>query len=178
MTAPLKKLACNLRKHKIVYLMFIPVFAYYLIFHYYPMYGALIAFKNYIPGGSFHCEWVGLKHFRAFFSSYYFPRLLRNTLLISFYSLLFGFPAPILLAFLLNELKSKRYKRIVQTVTYLPHFLSLMVVCGMILNFFSSGGFVNSIIVALGGERKNFLMDPACFRPLYIGSGIWQTIRC
>ena len=176
MTAPLKKLACNLRKHKIVYLMFIPVFAYYLIFHYYPMYGALIAFKNYIPGGSFHCEWVGLKHFRAFFSSYYFPRLLRNTLLISFDSVLFGFPAPILLAFLLNELKSKRYKRIVQTVTYLPHFLSLMVVCGMILNFFSSGGFVNSIIVALGGERKNFLMDPACFRPLYIGSGIWQTI--
>lgn len=170
------KIKHNLRKHRIVYLMFLPVFAYYLIFHYFPMYGALIAFQNYVPARGFWAsEWVGLRHFQSFFHSYYFGRLLKNTILISLYSLVFGFPAPIILAFLLNEVKSVRYKRIVQTVTYLPHFLSIMVVCGMIISFFGSSGFVSSIIVSLGGPKRNFLMEPESFRALYVGSGVWQT---
>lgn len=172
-----QRLKRNIRKHYIVYLMFVPVAAYYILFHYAPMYGATIAFKNYIPSrGIWASNWVGLKHFRTFFNSYYCSRLIRNTLLISTYSIIFGFPAPILLALLLNELKSQKFKHVVQTVTYLPHFLSIMVVCGMILNFFSSSGPVNQIIVSLGGEKVDFLMDPANFRPLYIGSDIWQSI--
>lgn len=167
----------NLRKHYIVYLMFVPVVIYYILFHYMPMYGATIAFKNYIPSRGFmESDWVGLKHFKTFFNSYYCGRLIRNTLLISLYSILFGFPAPILLALLLNELKFPRYKRLVQTITYLPHFLSIMVVCGMILNFFSYNGLINSIILSLGGTKVDFLMDPAHFRPLYIGSDIWQSV--
>ena len=133
-----QRFARNIRKHYIVYLMFVPVAVYYILFHYAPMYGATIAFKNYIPSrGFWDSNWVGLKHFHTFFNSYYCARLIRNTLLISVYSIIFGFPAPILLALLLNELKSQKYKRVVQTVTYLPHFLSIMVVCGMILNFFA-----------------------------------------
>jgi len=175
-TNPLKALFTNLYRHRIVYLMFVPVAAYYIIFHYYPMYGALIAFKNYVPAGGFNAEWVGFKHFQSFFDSYYFVRLIKNTLLISINTLIFSFPAPILLALLLNEVRSNKYKRLVQTVTYLPHFLSIMVICGMIHTFFSSTGFVSNIIVALGGKAKNFLMEPSAFRPLYIGSGIWQSI--
>lgn len=175
-TSRWNKVKHNLQKHRIVYLMFLPVFVYYLIFHYFSMYGALIAFKNYVPARGFWAsEWVGLRHFRSFFHSYYFGRLLKNTLLISLYSLAFGFPAPIILAFLLNEVKSVRYKRIVQTVTYLPHFLSIMVVCGMIISFFGSNGFISSIIVSLGGSKRNFLMEPESFRTLYVGSGVWQT---
>lgn len=157
--------------------MFVPVAVYYILFHYAPMYGATIAFKNYIPSrGFWNSNWVGLKHFRTFFNSYYCARLIRNTLLISVYSIIFGFPAPILLALLLNELKSQKYKRVVQTVTYLPHFLSIMVVCGMILHFFSSSGPINSVIMSLGGKKVDFLIDPANFRPLYVGSDIWQSI--
>jgi len=172
-----QRFARNIRKHYIVYLMFVPVAVYYILFHYAPMYGATIAFKNYIPSrGFWDSNWVGLKHFHTFFNSYYCARLIRNTLLISVYSIIFGFPAPILLALLLNELKSQKYKRVVQTVTYLPHFLSIMVVCGMILNFFSSSGPINSVIVSLGGKKVDFLMDPVNFRPLYVGSDIWQSI--
>ena len=102
--------------------------------------------------------------------------MIRNTLLISLYSIAFGFPAPILLALLLNEVKSSWYKRTVQTITYLPHFLSMTVICGMILNFFASSGAVNSILTALGGEKRAFLLDPGYFRSIYIGSDIWQGV--
>ena len=175
--APWIRLARNIQKYRIVYLMALPVLAYYILFHYAPMYGASIAFKHYIPSRGIQASaWVGLKHFDSFFHSYYFERLIRNTLLISLYSIAFGFPAPILLALLLNEVKCSWYKRTVQTVTYLPHFLSMTVICGMILNFFASSGAVNSILTALGGEKRAFLLDPGYFRSIYIGSDIWQGV--
>lgn len=175
--APWIRLARNIQKYRIVYLMALPVLAYYILFHYAPMYGASIAFKHYIPSRGIQASaWVGLKHFDSFFHSYYFERLIRNTLLISLYSIVFGFPAPILLALLLNEVKCSWYKRTVQTVTYLPHFLSMTVICGMILNFFASSGAVNSILTALGGEKRAFLLDPGYFRSIYIGSDIWQGV--
>ncbi|MCQ2433428.1 MAG: ABC transporter permease subunit [Clostridia bacterium] len=177
MTQTIRKFLRNIYRWRIVYLMFLPVFAYYVIFHYIPMYGAVIAFKNYQPAAGFkNAEWIGLKHIIDFFKSYYFVRLLKNTLRISLTSLIFGFPAPILLALLLNEVKSSGYKRIVQTVTYFPHFLSIMVVCGMIVNFFSHNGLVNDIIEILGGSRTDFLLEPSAFTPIYVGSGIWQSI--
>ena len=175
--APWIRLARNIQKYRIVYLMALPVLAYYILFHYAPMYGASIAFKHYIPSRGIQASaWVGLKHFDSFFHSYYFERLIRNTLLISLYSIAFGVPAPILLALLLNEVKSSWYKRTVQTITYLPHFLSMTVICGMILNFFASSGAVNSILTALGGEKRAFLLDPGYFRSIYIGSDIWQGV--
>ena len=175
--APWIRPARNIQKYRIVYLMALPVLAYYILFHYAPMYGASIAFKHYIPSRGIQASaWVGLKHFDSFFHSYYFERLIRNTLLISLYSIAFGFPAPILLALLLNEVKSSWYKRTVQTITYLPHFLSMTVICGMILNFFASSGAVNSILTALGGEKRAFLLDPGYFRSIYIGSDIWQGV--
>ena len=175
--APWIRLARNIQKYRIVYLMALPVLAYYILFHYAPMSGASIAFKHYSPSRGIQASaWVGLKHFDSFFHSYYFERLIRNTLLISLYSIAFGFPAPILLALLLNEVKSSWYKRTVQTITYLPHFLSMTVICGMILNFFASSGAVNSILTALGGEKRAFLLDPSYFRSIYIGSDIWQGV--
>ena len=153
--------------------------AYYIIFCYLPMGGIVIAFKNFRAArGIFGSAWADpwFKYFDQFFGSYYFWRLLRNTLLINFYDLLFGFPAPILLALLLNELRSNRYKRIVQTVTYMPHFISQVVVCGIILDFFSSNGLVNQIIQLLGGQMTIFMQDPKYFRGIYVGSNIWQEV--
>lgn len=157
--------------------MALPVVAYYIIFHYAPMYGAIIAFKEFNPAlGIMGSPWVGFKHFKSFFEGVYFWRLVRNTLLISVYSLIWGFPAPIILALLLNEVKNKYFKRTVQTVSYLPHFISLVVVCGIIKDFTSTDGVINDIIEFLGGERTNFLMIPEWFRPIYVGSGIWQEV--
>ena len=175
--SPFRRFCTNVYKWRRVYLLFLPVAAYYIVFHYVPMYGAIIAFKNYTPATGFAgAKWVGLQNFSSFLRSYYFLRLIKNTLLISLCSIVFGFPAPILLALLLNELKSSTYKRIVQTVTYFPHFLSIMVVCGMIHNFFSSSGVVNDLIEVFGGTRQDFLSNPSAFRPLYVGSDIWQGI--
>lgn len=164
-------------RNKYIYIMALPVVAYYIIFHYAPMYGAIIAFKEFNPAlGIMGSPWVGFKHFKSFFEGVYFWRLVRNTLLISVYSLIWGFPAPIILALLLNEVKNKYFKRTVQTVSYLPHFISLVVVCGIIKDFTSTDGVINDIIEFLGGERTNFLMIPEWFRPIYVGSGIWQGV--
>lgn len=171
------KLAHDLRRYRYVYIMAIPVILYYALFMYLPMYGAQIAFKVYSPGGGIvGSPWVGLSHFVKFFSSYYFARLIRNTLLISLYSLLFSFPAPILLALFLNELRSAAFKRCVQTVSYLPHFISTMVICGMIIDFTRSDGLINDLVAFLGGMRETMLLNPAKFRSIYIISDIWQGI--
>lgn len=171
------KLARNFRRYKYIYIMAIPVVIYYLIFMYWPMYGAQIAFKQYSPGkGIVGSPWVGFSHFEKFFRSFYLVRLLRNTLLISLYSLLFSFPAPIILALLLNELRSNRFKRCVQTISYLPHFISVMVVCGMIIDFTRSDGLINDIIAMFGGTRQTMLLNPAMFRSIYIISDIWQGV--
>lgn len=158
-------------------MMFLPIVAYYIIFSYIPMSGAVIAFKNFRPGrGIYYGDWVGLKWFSQFFASPFAFRTIRNTLLISLYSLLFGFPVPILFAVCVTEIIGNTTRRIVQTVSYLPHFISTVVLVGMIMNFFSmNNGIVNTIIKALGGKEINFLTNPAWFRKLYVGSGIWQN---
>ncbi|HML45178.1 MAG TPA: ABC transporter permease subunit, partial [Clostridia bacterium] len=166
----------DFRRYRMVYFMLIPVVAFYLLFHYVPLMGAAIAFKDFsAKTGIWGSRWVGFKHFGSFFSSLYFSRTLRNTLLISLYELIFGFPVPIILALLLNEVRGRAFKRIVQTVSYLPHFISVVVVCGMIRDFFSTGGLVNGILVALGGRSHQFLNDPGAFRTLLVGSNIWQS---
>lgn len=164
-------------RNGILYLMAVPILAYFICFCYLPMFGIVIAFKNFqISKGVFDSAWVGLKYFREFFESMYFGRILRNTLLISLYDILICFPAPILFALLLNELRQARFKKVVQTVTYLPHFISLVVICGIITDFFSSNGLITSIIAALGGERTNYIGSAGAFRSIYIGSNLWQTI--
>ncbi|WP_239633797.1 ABC transporter permease subunit [Paenibacillus sp. H1-7] len=163
--------------NKYLYLMMIPVLAFYVIFHYAPMYGALIAFKDYTPmKGIMGSDWVGLKHFKDFFGSYYFWRILKNTLIISLYSLLFEFPAPIILALMINEVRSKTFKRVAQTITYMPYFISLVVICGIITDFTNADGVVHSLFRALGYEGQAMLQQPNLFRPIYIISEIWQRI--
>lgn len=166
----------DLAMHRTVYLMAVPVLLYYVLFHYGPMYGAMIAFKDFSPvKGILGSPWIGLTHFREFFGSYYFVRIFRNTLLINLGILAFGFPMPILLAILLNEVRATRIKRFVQTVSYLPHFISIMVVCGLVINFTSRQGLINDIIASMGGPRISLLLKPELFRPIYIISDVWQT---
>jgi putative aldouronate transport system permease protein len=164
-------------KNRYVYLMLLPVVAYFLLFWYGPMYGALIAFKDFSPGkGIWGSTWVGFRHFTDFFNSYYFTRLLRNTLLLNFYDILFGFPAPIALAILINEIRSNLFKRTVQTISYMPHFISLVVVCGLITDFAASDGVFNSILSIFGIEPIQFLLRPEWFRTIYVSSEIWRTM--
>ena len=152
-------------------------FLWYVLFRYVPMYGVIIAFKDFNIGrGVMRSDWVGFKWFLQFFRSYYFFRLVRNTVLISFLSLVFGFPAPIIFALMLNEVRVPGYKRIIQTISYLPHFISLVIVVGIMVNFLSpASGLVNVIIERLGGDPIHFLSENRWFRPLYVGSGIWQN---
>jgi putative aldouronate transport system permease protein len=173
----LKMISKDIQKNKYIYMMAIPVILYYLIFHYKPMYGTIIAFKDYVPTkGITGSPWVGFKHFESYFKGFYFWRLLSNTILISVLELIWGFPAPIILAILLNEIRAKFFKSTVQTITYLPHFISLVVICGMIRDFTSTSGLINDIIVLFGGSRRAMLQYPELFRPIYIISGIWQHI--
>ncbi|NQX71217.1 sugar ABC transporter permease [Paenibacillus alba] len=163
--------------NKYLYLMMVPVVAYYLIFHYAPMYGALIAFKEYTPNkGILGSEWVGFQHFQEFFSSYYFWRILKNTVIISLYSLCFEFPAPIILAIMINELANKKFQRFVQTVTYMPYFISLIVIAGMVKDFTNSGGLINNLLTHVGFNDTAMLQKPEMFRTIYILSEIWQKI--
>ncbi|GAA4847536.1 sugar ABC transporter permease [Paenibacillus vulneris] len=167
----------ELVRNKYVYLMLVPVLAYYLIFHYGPMYGLLMAFqKSYSPvKGIFAGTWIGLDNFITFFKSFYFWRLLRNTVVLSFYSIVFGFPAPIVLALLLHEVRSKVFKRTVQTVSYLPHFISVVVVVGMLKAFSSlDGGLFNVIRSLFSLGPVMFFTESDMFRPMYILSNIWQ----
>lgn len=172
-----KRLLVDLVKNKDLYLIAIPVLLFYAIFHYGPMYGAVIAFKNYKPAlGISGSPWVGLMHFKDFFSSYYFTRLLGNTLRISLTTLIFGFPAPIILALLINEIKGRTFSRGIQTITYMPHFISLVVVGGMIIHFCKDTGVITQALSVFGVPAKNMLDNPNYFIPIYVISGIWQEI--
>ncbi|SFM30074.1 putative aldouronate transport system permease protein [Paenibacillus sp. 1_12] len=167
----------DLKRNKYIYMMLLPVLAYYGIFQYGPMYGLQIAFKDYSPGlGIWGSEWVGFQHFKEFFNGFYFWRLIKNTLLINIYELLFAFPAAIILALLLNEIRSSMFKRIVQTVSYLPHFISIVVVVGMMVDFLSRDGLINQLLVIIGFESIVFLREPEWFRFLFVSSGVWQGI--
>lgn len=172
-----KILLKDLIRNKYIYIMAIPVLAYYLLFCYQPMYGAIIAFKEFSPGkGIMGSPWVGLQQFKDFFTGFYFWRVLRNTLVINIYDLVFGFPAPIILALLLNEIRKNKFKRLVQTVTYLPHFISIMVICGLIIDFTNSNGLVNDIIVFFGGARSSLLLNPKLFRTIFVSTNVWQGV--
>ncbi|MDD6144644.1 MAG: ABC transporter permease subunit [bacterium] len=159
-----------------IYLMLLPVLAYYLIFQYGPLYGAQIAFRKFsFTAGITGSRWVGLKYFEDFFSSIYFPRLIRNTLLISMYNLIFGFPVPILLALLFNEVRSRKMQTVVQTCTYLPHFISLVVVCSLIKSFFATNGLLTALLSYVGFPAHNYMLDQSAYRSIYVLSGIWQN---
>jgi putative aldouronate transport system permease protein len=160
-----------------LYLMVLPVIAFYIIFNYAPMYGAIIAFKNFKPHiGILGSPWVGLKNFIDFFNSFYFIRVLKNTLIISLTYLIFGFPAPIILALLINELKNRFVSRTIQTITYMPHFISLVVICGLIRDFTRDDGIINSFLSMFGWHPVTMLNKPELFVPVYVVSGIWQEI--
>ena len=173
------KMLADLTRQKWVYIMATPVLIYVLIFFYYPLYGTLMAFKDYTPRlGIFGSPWVGFQNFISFFESVHFFRVIRNTLLISLYTLAFGFPAPILFALLLNEVRKRKFVRVVQTLTYLPHFISLVVVCGLLHMFLSGNGLINQVLGFLGkpeGEMVNFLGIADNFRTIYVASEIWKT---
>ena len=159
-----------------LYLFILPTFLVFLIFSYIPMYGVMIAFKDYIPTlGVWGSPWVGFKHFNRFFDSYYFWDLLKNTIGISVYSLVVGFPLPIILALALNEIKDGPLKKISQTVTYAPNFISTVVMVGMILAFLNpSTGIINHFVQLLGMEPIAFMEDPRWFKTVYVLSGVWQ----
>lgn len=165
------------KRNKYLLLMLLPVMLYFLVFSYIPMLGNVMAFQDYSVGKGFlHSEWIGLRWFREFFGSVYFGRLIKNTLLISVYSLLIGFPIPIIFALLLNELKDGPFKRITQTISYLPHFISVVVVVGLLYNFLSPvDGIVNAFLKSIGMKSINFMAEPKWFRGLYVGSNIWQN---
>lgn len=167
----------DLRTNKSLYLLFLPVIVYYIVFLYGPMYGALIAFQDYSPRlGFLHSPWVGFKHFKAFFTSPSFYSVVRNTINISFTSLIFGFPAPIIFAILLNELKSNKFSKVVQNATYLPHFISLVVICGMVKIFTRDTGIITYIMSLFGCERRTLLNYPEYFVPIYVSTTIWQNL--
>lgn len=168
----------HLRRNWDLYLLLLLPVAYFVIFHFAPIYGLQIAFKRYSAvKGILGSPWVGFMHFEDFFSSYYFPVILKNTLLISFGQIVFGFPVPLILALSINEIQRSGFKRTVQTITYLPHFLSIAVVVAMLKAFLApSTGVVNQVAVMLGREPHYYMTDPAWFQPLYILSGIWQSM--
>ena len=166
----------DFRRNKWKYFIVIPVIVYLIIFSYKPMYGVIIAFMRYKPHlGIMGSKWIGLQNFKSMFSDMYFLRGLKNTLSINVLSLIFDFPAAVLLALMLNEVRSSKIKRTVQTITYMPHFISSMVICGMVISFTQTTGLFNDIIEFFGGERSNLLIQPKNFYPIYIGTQIWQT---
>ncbi|MCZ8511091.1 sugar ABC transporter permease [Paenibacillus filicis] len=166
----------RLRRDKWLYALLLPGVLYFLVFKYVPMWGVVLAFKNYQPFlGFWKSEWVGLEHFRNFFQNPDFLRLIKNTLLLSFYNLIFFFPAPIVLALLLNEIRVSLYKRTIQTLIYVPHFISMVIVASISYVFLTTeGGVVNELLQQYTGYKIQFLADPHWFRPLIIAQTVWK----
>lgn len=171
-----KRISTEVKRHWQLYVMLILPVTYLIIFAYLPMGGAIIAFKDYsIRGGIWGSDWVGLKHFKNFFTTPDFKVLMRNTLALSLYSLVISFPMPIFLALAINEMRGRHYKKVVQMVTYLPYFISTVVLVGIMQNIFSvRTGLINNIITAFGGTAVDFMGKPEFFRSLYVWSGVWQ----
>jgi putative aldouronate transport system permease protein len=174
--SPHSALGKRLWKARWFYVLMLPGLLYFLIYKYLPMFGLVMAFQDYSPSLGFAgSPWVGLKHFKQFFSYGAFEKLFSNTLIISLESLLFSFPAPVLLALFLNEIRHSAYKRVAQTLMYLPHFLSSVVICSIAYQLFSvDSGILNRILQAIGLEPVNVLMNASAYRPLFIGLNIWQ----
>ncbi len=161
-----------------LYLLVLPALVYVTIFHYVPLYGAMIAFKDFrIMDGIMRSPWVGLAHFRRLFSGSEFPKVIGNTFIISFLKLIFQFPTPLIFALMLNEVRSLRFKKAVQTVSYIPHFISWVVVAGLFIDILSpSRGIVNSLIKATGGEPIFFMGSSAHFRGVLVATEIWKEL--
>lgn len=167
----------QIKKHWEFYLLLLPGIILTIIFKYWPMYGVQIAFRDYnVVDGFFGSAWVGLKWFKRFFTSYNSVRMIKNTVLLSLYSILWTFPIPIILSLLINQVKFKKFQRVTQTVLYAPHFISVMILCGMLRIFLSPyGGLINVIAQAFGAtEAVNFIDSASAFRTIYISSSIWQ----
>ena len=175
MTA-IKSLKKNIKRDWMLLLIILPGVVYFAVFCYGPMYGILMAFKDYnISKGVWGSPWVGLKHFKELVQSVYFGRLVKNTFLLSIEQLLWSFPIPIAFALLLNEIKNKHFQRFAQTAAYLPHFVSVVVVVGILKDLLSSnGGVITQVLSTFGVAPKNYFNLPGAFRPLYVGSGVWQ----
>lgn len=172
-----RALADSFKRNYWLYLFILPALIYYIVFHYAPMGGVIIAFKRYTGAVSiWESKWVGLKWFKSFFKSFYASRTIKNTLAISLYTLL-TFPLSIILALIFDEVRNKHYKSFAQTIMYAPHFISTVVLVSMLSLFFNPNfGFVNKIIEFFGGEARDFMTDPGAFRHLYVWSGVWQTV--
>lgn len=171
----LRRLGRDLKRNRSLYILIIPVIVFYFVFMYVPMYGLLMAFQEYDPAlGIMGSPWVGLKQFKDFFNNIYFWRLLRNTLRISVTALIFGFPMPILLALMLNEVRNKYFRKSVQTISYMPYFISLVVMVGILKEFTAPDGILGQVYTKVTGNEMSMLSDPNCFVPLYVGSNIWQ----
>ena len=164
--------------NRAVYLMAIPIILYFLIWNYLPMVGIALAFEDYSARGGFlFSKWIGLKNFVDFFKSYYLWRLLRNTLILSVGNMIINFPAPIILALLLNELENQVFKKVIQTISYMPFFISVVVICGIIVDFFSYNGAFTILLTKLGlAENKDLMSVRSFFRPIYILSNTWQGV--
>ncbi len=175
---PLKtKMKKDWSKYKTLYFLFIPVLIYYIIFQYGPMVGLIISFENYKPRtGFFHSQWVGLKHFKAFFADYYFQRVLSNTIKISVTNIIFTFPCPIILALLISELRTRAYSRVIQTITYIPHFISIVVIISILMDLTQKEGAVTQFLANFGFTPVTMLNEKKYFLPLYIISNIWQNV--
>ena len=167
----------NIKKNYVLYLFLLPSFLYLLLFHYWPLYGVQIAFKDFkATEGIWGSPWVGVDHFVRFFESFQFWQLLQNTITISLYALIMGFPIPILLALILNYMTIPHFKRFAQTVTYAPHFISTVVMAGMVILFLSpSSGLINTLLGVFGAEPVSFMQQPDLFKHIYVWSGIWQN---
>ncbi len=171
------RLLKQIKRYRYIYLMILPVLLYYLIFHYATMYYAVIAFQNYKPmKGISGSRFIGLKHFISFLESPYAWRTIRNTLVLNAYMIAFSFTSAIIFALMINQMQDGKYKRVVQTVTYMPHFISIVVVCGILVEFSESNALFNDVIALLGGDRSSLLSDPRKFRPIYVLSDIWQNV--
>jgi len=170
----------DFRKHKYDYLMVLPVVVFFIVFSYFPMYGILMAFSDYKPKwgimGSLVHSFVGLKHFKEFFGSMYFGRLLKNTLAISILSLVISFPAEIILALLMNEVRRKWFSKTISVITYMPHFISMVVLGGILVDFCRTDGVLGVLMTQLTGKSQNLLAVADYWRPIYIGSGMWQNL--
>lgn len=171
-----QSLGRRIMKYRAYYLFILPALVYVLIFNYGPLYGIQIAFKDYKGAlGIMGSRWVGLRHFKSFLTGHNFVTLMKNTFAISIYQLAVGFPIPIILALMLNEIRFPRYKKAVQTILYAPHFISMVVMVGIIITMFSpSIGVINTIRERLGLERVYYMAQPSAFRHLYVWSGVWQ----
>ena len=167
------------KKNKSVYFLAIPIVIYFLIWHYAPMVGLLLGFEEYSPrGGILGSEWIGVKNYIDFFKSYYFGRLIKNTLILSIFSIIINFPAPIILALLLNEVENQIFKKVIQTISYIPHFISTVVICGIVIDFLGYDGAFTAILVNMGviKEKVDLLTIKSAFRPIFVLSGTWQGI--